>query len=118
MSPPLRNKNEATGDGCYPPTRFTRNGASPYFIGKYRMSRKCVDKNEHKLTRFGFGGEGFMLEKQQEVSSLASNTLNGSNGMSFDFHDDPKLRRVKEVIVSIVDSVSCFFCFPFSHAFV
>ncbi|KJH50342.1 ATPase, AAA family [Dictyocaulus viviparus] len=37
-------------------------------------------------------------------SVLSGTSTNGSNGLSFDFSDDPKLRRVREVIVSIVDS--------------
>ncbi|KAJ1368210.1 hypothetical protein KIN20_029290 [Parelaphostrongylus tenuis] len=105
MTPPLKHKNqEEAADGCYPPARFSKDGTSPYFIGKNKMARKRIEKSSNRLTKFGFGGEGFISENKQEIPSLSSATLNGSNGMSFDFHADPKLRRVKEVIVSIVDS--------------
>lgn len=114
MSPPGRPDKRGKTDGCYPPSRFAVNASSPYFIGKHKMSRKRLEKGEKSLTQYGFGGDGFRAGTQVESGQVestrnvptvkrSSSSSTGSS-LSFDFSGDPKLRRVREVIVSIVDS--------------
>ncbi|KAK6046242.1 hypothetical protein COOONC_16252 [Cooperia oncophora] len=123
MVPPLRPEKKGRFDATYPPAKFAANACSPYFIGKHKLSRKRMEKGESSLSKYGFGGDGFKAGTQVEAnarnddapkfplvsrsSSMTAGSLNASNGLAFDFSNDPKLRRVREVIVSIVDSVSC-----------
>ncbi|KAK6026634.1 hypothetical protein OSTOST_07382, partial [Ostertagia ostertagi] len=116
----LYQRKKGRFDASYPPAKFAVNASSPYFIGKHKMSRKRIEKRENLLSSYGFGGDGFKAGTQAETSSrdegapkfplvtrsssVAAGSLNASNGLAFDFSNDPKLRRVREVIVSIVDS--------------
>ncbi|XGW02504.1 hypothetical protein V3C99_014496 [Haemonchus contortus] len=122
MVPPLRPERKGRSDAVYPPARFAVAASSPYFIGKHKNSRRRLEKGESTLSSYGFGGESFKAGSPIEASSRSENvrklpplsqtssltvtsgSLSASKGMAFDFSNDPKLRRVREVIVSIVDS--------------
>ncbi|VDL64521.1 unnamed protein product [Nippostrongylus brasiliensis] len=119
MSPPLKPEpKKGKPNSPYPPSRFAVNASSPYFIGKRKLAGKR-EKGDSSLVTFGFGGDGFKAGSQAESinvgvghkghvvnrsSSLTTGAPSGGGGLSFDFSSDPKLRRVREVIVSIVDS--------------
>ncbi|WKY10681.1 hypothetical protein Q1695_002779 [Nippostrongylus brasiliensis] len=118
MSPPLKPEpKKGKPNSPYPPSRFAVNASSPYFIGKRKLAGKR-EKGDSSLVTFGFGGDGFKAGSQAEsinvgighkgpVVNRSSSVTTGApsgGGLSFDFSSDPKLRRVREVIVSIVDS--------------
>ncbi|KAK6754817.1 hypothetical protein RB195_013667 [Necator americanus] len=125
MAPPF--KKNGVGE-FYPPSKFAIDASSPYFIGKHKSARRRIEKGENlpakkaTLAGHGFGGDGFSsgihteCSREEKVrressitraSSLSSgSSVNACNGLAFDFSSDPKLRRVREVIVSIVDSIS------------
>ncbi|EYC08109.1 hypothetical protein Y032_0067g123 [Ancylostoma ceylanicum] len=127
MAPPLKIGKKSAPDGCYSPAKFAMDASSPYFIGKHKFARRCIEKGENPpakkgtLAGYGFGGDGFCSGTQPEssrgelvrkespqvnrASSVASGpSINSCNGVAFDFSGDPKVKRVREVIVSIVDS--------------
>ncbi|EYC08115.1 hypothetical protein Y032_0067g123 [Ancylostoma ceylanicum] len=128
MAPPLKIGKKSAPDGCYSPAKFAMDASSPYFIGKHKFARRCIEKGENPpakkgtLAGYGFGGDGFCSGTQPEssrgelvrkespqvnrASSVASGpSINSCNGVAFDFSGDPKVKRVREVIVSIVDSI-------------
>ncbi|KAL6741151.1 hypothetical protein Aduo_014432 [Ancylostoma duodenale] len=125
MAPPLKIGKKGGADGCYPPAKFAVDASSPYFIGKHKFARRRIEKGENPpakkgtLAGYGFGGDGFCSGTQPEssrgevvhrespqVTRTASSgaSINACNGLAFDFSGDPKVKRVREVIVSIVDS--------------
>ncbi|KAK6754818.1 hypothetical protein RB195_013667 [Necator americanus] len=102
MAPPF--KKNGVGE-FYPPSKFAIDASSPYFIGKHKSARRRIEKGIHT--------ECSREEKVRRESSItrasslsSGSSVNACNGLAFDFSSDPKLRRVREVIVSIVDSVS------------
>ncbi|CAJ0592158.1 unnamed protein product [Cylicocyclus nassatus] len=119
MVPPFKGEKKSKVDDCYPPSRFAVEASSPYFIGKHKLPRRRVDEAKKSPTKktllaHGFGGDGFCSSTQPESSKkitckevqprTSGASVNACNGLAFDFSGDPKLKRIREVIVSIVDS--------------
>ncbi|VDM71899.1 unnamed protein product [Strongylus vulgaris] len=124
MAPPFKAGKKGKADDCYPPSRFAMEASSPYFIGKHKFPRRRVEESKKSpakkatLLGHGFGGgelcsstqpessKGIIVHKDLPTRTLSGASVNACNGLAFDFSGDPKLRRIREVIVSIVDSVS------------